>query len=891
MIAAAALAGWSVIRAAASQYRSIVVSEVQYLGTGDWVELYNPGSSPLALTGWQLLTAQGSQPLSLTIGATGFAVIAPPLGLADTGGYVRLMAGGGLSVDAMSYGTDTSICVSPAQAQPGESLQLIALDAAECSFVSAPPSPLQGPAPTPTSTPTATATPTETATPEPTPTVATGAVLFTEVSYLGSCAQEWLELANLSPATVQLDGWPLADNYGSAPLTLSLGPGQVVVVGGRDWQPEIGCLGVAHLLAGSCIGNGLANEGDSLRLLDATGRLIDSMTYGGALSASPGQTLARFLSDAGDLAGWQLSAPAPGCLQSEPVPTPRPTPAPQSTPAQTSTLIPATLQPTPIPTSTPIPAPVQQAQYLSYLPISSRGASHPTPLALGISEVLYQGTTADEGDEFVELRNFTPNPVSLAGYKLGDAETRGDAEGMYLFPSAAEIGPYGLVVVARCASSFVQRFGKAPSYELSPGSCPNSPDVPDLSRYTAWGRGSFGLANGGDEVLLLGPDDALLDSVAFGSGDYVAVGLAGEAVAAAPLSLHRLSSLDAGDMSLDFGREPPTPGLGLELPLPPTARSVVGWGGRLAYLGDLHAHSSYSDGAGPPELAFARARAAGLDFYAITDHDRMLRPLEWARLRAAAAGATVPAAFVAIAGFEWSHPSQGHVNVLGVPLLGGHDSPATADLAGLYAWLAGFPLAVGQFNHPSLGGAYGGSQPFVSGREVALLEVANGSGGSKAQRLFEEQLLESWRNGWLVAPTFGSDTHDYLWGADTAARTGIWADALDEASLLSALRARRVFAAEDADLVVGWRCGEAWMGSELASLPAGCLFFYSDAEAEPGTVELRDADGLPLSTWSVASGQESAFVWPAGAVLAWIRVVQPDGDLAWTAPIRLTVRG
>jgi predicted metal-dependent phosphoesterase TrpH len=58
----------------------------------------------------------------------------------------------------------------------------------------------------------------------------------------------------------------------------------------------------------------------------------------------------------------------------------------------------------------------------------------------------------------------------------------------------------------------------------------------------------------------------------------------------------------------------------------PTLRSGAGW-----YAGDLHAHSGHSDGRTigasgerlrvPPEHAFNAARAAGLDFMALTDHN------------------------------------------------------------------------------------------------------------------------------------------------------------------------------------------------------------------------------------------------------------------------------
>ena len=39
------------------------------------------------------------------------------------------------------------------------------------------------------------------------------------------------------------------------------------------------------------------------------------------------------------------------------------------------------------------------------------------------------------------------------------------------------------------------------------------------------------------------------------------------------------------------------------------------------YYGLLHAHTSFSDGLGTPEEAYARAKSKGSDFFAITPHN------------------------------------------------------------------------------------------------------------------------------------------------------------------------------------------------------------------------------------------------------------------------------
>ena len=757
----------------------------------------------------------------------------------------------------------------------------------------------------------------------PTATVPVGAVLLSEVYYQGDCSAEWVELANVSDRSVEAADWVIADNYGVTPIGLVLASREVAVIHGLGGGPDLECPAVPLAVAGSCLGNGLADKGDRVELRDGTGRLMDAMSYGDDLAhdgvplAPAGMSLARPALPDGRLDDWQESAPGPGCLQTEPPaePTVPPTmPAtPSSTPTATAspevpdptaTIVPtitvtttdspevpahtATPDPTASPTIAPMPpsAPQQQAGYRRYLPLAALRASSPQVPVLLISEVLYDGSTTDDGDEFLELHNFSGDPVPLAGYKVGDAEVAGDGEGMYQFPDDAVLPPHGTLVVARCAASFRQRFSALPHFELSPGSCPNSPEVADLARYTVWGRGSFALADSGDEVLLLAPDDGIIDAMAYGAGDFAAVGLTGAARAAYPYSLHRVAAMDRDDMSLDFSCEEPSPGAILELPDPAEPLAGPSWQGMTVFWGNLHAHSSYSDGAGPPELAYARARAAGLHFYAVTDHGYMLRPGEWYRLLAVAADASIPARFLALAGFEWTHSTQGHLNGFGTVDLTTREIPATADLAGLYEWLRARPEVVVQVNHPGLGGSFPGQEPANDERDLlSLQEVGNGTDRSKTYRVFEEQLLLSWRNGWFLAPTMGSDTHDHRWGSDTSARTGVWAPSLEARDLLDSLRQRRVFASEDANLAVAWRCGETWMGGLASELPASCVLLYWDGDGEAADVSILDFSGRVLSTWRLPSGQERSFSWPAEAAALWVKVSQEDGDRAWAAPV------
>jgi len=103
--------------------------------------------------------------------------------------------------------------------------------------------------------------------------------------------------------------------------------------------------------------------------------------------------------------------------------------------------------------------------------------------------------------------------VSLAGWTIGGAINVGDyGDGRYAFPAGAQLLRGQVVVVAACATNFASAYGFNPTYEWT--NC--DPLVPDLTPVGSWAGFGLALGNAQDEVLLLKPDGALADSVAWG---------------------------------------------------------------------------------------------------------------------------------------------------------------------------------------------------------------------------------------------------------------------------------------------------------------------------------------------------------------------------------------
>ena len=140
--------------------------------------------------------------------------------------------------------------------------------------------------PDPTPTPTPTATPT--VTPSPTPTPSGAGVLISEVYYDvddehgAEGDNEWVELYNTNDSAVDLSGFMLGD--ASSDDTLPDGttiPASGYLVITNDATTEtFWSIGSQLIALGSDIGSGLGNNGDAVHLKDASGTVLDSMSYG-----------------------------------------------------------------------------------------------------------------------------------------------------------------------------------------------------------------------------------------------------------------------------------------------------------------------------------------------------------------------------------------------------------------------------------------------------------------------------------------------------------------------------------------------------------------------------------------------------------------------------------
>lgn len=363
------------------------------------------------------------------------------------------------------------------------------------------------------------------------------------------------------------------------------------------------------------------------------------------------------------------------------------------------------------------------------------------------------------------------------------------------------------------------------------------------------------------------------------------------------------------------------------------------------YFGNLHAHTSYSDGVGTPAEAFAYARdVAKIDFLAITEHNHLMggdKATPEAR-RALYVGpadtALIPAAnrfnqdgqFVAIYGQEFSSMSKGnHVNIFDIPEV--IDVP-NGKYDDLLHWIdkhraSGGSIPIVQMNHPGLGirminrlqygrDDFGDDAGWVKnmGAVTSLIEVVNGEPekGQKDNRppqVFDDYYRWYLQFGFKLAPVGSQDNHTATWGNATDTRTAILAPALTRADLFAAMRARHVYATQDKNLRVvihvnGHLCGDIISSAEpLNELniqaqiedPDEPTATYS-IEAFTGTIgSVREPKMIKSYLWKGNTPARQVVQLPGIALtepnqFVYFRINQTSNattDTTWTAPVWL----
>ncbi len=331
------------------------------------------------------------------------------------------------------------------------------------------------------------------------------------------------------------------------------------------------------------------------------------------------------------------------------------------------------------------------------------------------------------------------------------------------------------------------------------------------------------------------------------------------------------------------------------------------------YFGQLHSHTSYSDGAGTCKDAYDHAKTVpNLDFLAVTDHSNSFdndtnasisdgsMSSEWTEGNALAKSETTDD-FVGLFGYEmtWSN-GLGHINTFNTE---GFQSRSQSEysaystaLQKYYATLKTQPDSISQFNHP--GTTFGDFSDFAYydddiDKVITTIEVGNGEGAIGSSGYFPsyEYYQRALDKGWHVAPTNNQDNHKGLWGDANTARSVVLADSLTQDNIYDAMRNYRVYATEDNDLNIYYTLDGYDMGTILEEGQTGKTVELKadlkDATDESiGKVQVITNGGLVLDEKDVTSNNETVtFNVENNYSYYYLKITQKDGDIAVTAPV------
>ena len=339
-------------------------------------------------------------------------------------------------------------------------------------------------------------------------------------------------------------------------------------------------------------------------------------------------------------------------------------------------------------------------------------------------------------------------------------------------------------------------------------------------------------------------------------------------------------------------------------------------GGEGFFFGQLHAHTTMSDGQGTPEAAFAEARdVAGLDFFALSDHSNWFDagytfPGSGVRASNAdgpeifnldtyqstgsvnwttgnlAAEAAARDTFVAENGFEFTWAGgPGHINTFNTDgWVGRQNSFLNTNnndlrLQRYYDLLRRTPQSISMFNHP--GTTFGNFNNFAHfdaeiAQRIPLIEVSNGEGAIGAGGFFpsHEQYIMALDRGWLVAPANSQDNHRGRFGWANEGRVAVYTNEFSEDGLWQAFRERAVYSTEIRDMEITFYMNNEPMGSVLHTIPAVAEFEATVYVPEEARVHIP---GAPRDHYTITAME---LVTNGGVTLERQEFNVPAGELA-----------
>ncbi len=310
------------------------------------------------------------------------------------------------------------------------------------------------------------------------------------------------------------------------------------------------------------------------------------------------------------------------------------------------------------------------------------------------------------------------------------------------------------------------------------------------------------------------------------------------------------------------------------------------------YSGEVHAHTSDSDGESTVDAAYKYARdTAKLDFFAITDHSDSFKNEVYQNKHLPNADKyNEPGVFAALYGYEqtYNHSTGffGHLNTLNYGSL----TSKKTGLEKYYDIMAADPNSVVMFNHPGYKWGNFLEYGLYSEKYDAVIDLAEIKGKG-----YDTEYALALTKGWHISPVYNEDNHDPNWGAAGEYCGYALAPSLTRQNIIEAFKKNRTYTTIDKTLKVYYKINGEWMGSRLAAPDKLNVSIDLSTEKDNGLgiAYLVAEDNIVVATKVFGTRKEASWDFELDALYDYyyLKVVSADGkNWCVTAPIWIEER-
>ena len=342
------------------------------------------------------------------------------------------------------------------------------------------------------------------------------------------------------------------------------------------------------------------------------------------------------------------------------------------------------------------------------------------------------------------------------------------------------------------------------------------------------------------------------------------------------------------------------------------------------YYGNLHSHSSYSDGNkdnlnNKPEQDYAFAKnSMKMDFLGISEHNHTQAGMSLANWQPGlnAAKSATTSTFVALHGMEWGVISGGgHVIVYGIDSLIGWEpgenqifvpKSTYTGATGLFSIINRHGLnAIATLAHPNTTDFGNIAASYDVNADNAIVGSALESGPAFSTNLTYSDPASSMSylsyynrmlaRGYHLGASIDHDNHNMTFGRHTRARLVVLAPALTENDLLDAMKKMRFYASEDSASRVTFTLNKQPVGSVFTGVEAPEISFAMQTTNPVTSIKLMfGIPGSGINPTQIASSTNASLTYTDNALANlstgyyYGDILESDGSRIITSPIWYT---